>query len=101
MVRSCDGGSGWWAGSASAGGGGSGSFEQFLLAVGRYHNRRIINEAEAPASARMFWRYRIPEGVSQEDAAKESVLKRVSDQTGIVFTDEKANVLVLMIERAE
>lgn len=33
---------------ALGGGGGSGSFDHFLLALGRYRNRRIINEAKLP-----------------------------------------------------
>ncbi|MGO8748426.1 MAG: hypothetical protein ACLQNE_20825 [Thermoguttaceae bacterium] len=90
-------------------GGGSGNLDRFLNSVASYIRGRIVNEVENPPQGRwpVHWRYNsrlsnantVNEGWNDRD--KETVLKHVSEQTGMVFSNEKRKVRVLFVARAQ
>jgi hypothetical protein len=67
--------------------------------------RRIVGEVEEMPKAQMTWYYhrRSPFTAEerQEDTDPETVLKHVSDQTGLTFKEATRKVRVLFVERAE
>lgn len=86
------------------GGGGSDDFEGFLRAIGTRVHCQIINEVESPPQSFVQWSYRqrsLSKEPGTEDRADDSLLKHISEQTGLVFTKAKRNVPVLFVERAE
>jgi len=82
----------------SVGGGGGGDFDEFLMSVGWYLNRHVVNEVEAPPKGRVRWHYNYKrEGRQNPDLA----LQHLSEQTGLTFAKETRRVRVLLVERAE
>jgi hypothetical protein len=85
------------------GGGGSGNLDQFLRFLGAHIGEQIVNEAEGPEHGAFAWRERhqpFREDV-KEDRDEDSVLRHVSEQTGLTFTKEKRSVPVVVVDRAE
>ncbi len=80
----------------SVGGGGGGDFDKFLMSVGSYLNRHVVNEVEVPPKGRVQWHYNHRrEGRQNPDL----VLRRLTQQTGLTFTKETRRVRVLFVER--
>jgi hypothetical protein len=82
-----------------------GSLDQFVRAIGPYVRIRTACEVQKPPKDDLAW-YGCPspehsrlEDVKDRDAA--SVLKHVTEQTGITFTEETRTVPVLHVERVK
>jgi hypothetical protein len=88
------------------GGGGSGDFARMLNSVGMFIDRRIVSEVEDPPEGNLSWHYNEPRGPFTDEAFQRSrdpelVLKRLSEQTGLTFTQEPRRVRVIFVEREE
>lgn len=85
------------------GGGGSGTFEKFVQNIGRFIHRRIVSEVASPPEGRLRWGFNSPfpkvEGWNDRD--QDSVLTHLSEQTGLVFVNEKRKVPIVFVDRAE
>jgi RNA polymerase sigma factor (sigma-70 family) len=83
--------------------GGNGTFDEFLVHVGSYINRRLVKEMAETPKGRIAWYLhnsaRVLPGPDPERDPK-GVLKNVSLQTGLTFKAEKRKVRVLVVEKA-
>jgi beta-lactamase regulating signal transducer with metallopeptidase domain len=82
-------------------GGGTGSFDKFLVHLGRWINRPIMNEVQAPPRD-VSW-HNIARGLHTEleraeDHDPQLVIKHVAEQTGLIFHGETRPVRVLHVE---
>jgi hypothetical protein len=85
------------------GGGGSGDLSDFLRGVGRFIGRTVVSDVRHPPEDRLTWHYnvRFPQNrFREEDRNVESVLKHVTEQTGLTFSPGPRLVRVLLVERA-
>jgi hypothetical protein len=85
------------------GGGGSGTFEEFVRTIGNFLHRRIVSEVASAPEGRIQWRYNspFPKIEGWNDRNEDSVLTHLSEQTGLVFVNEKRKVPALFVDRAE
>jgi hypothetical protein len=87
------------------GGGGGGDVDEFLKWVGMFIHSRVINKAASPSKNALAWHYneRSPstEQKRAEDHDPASVLKHLTEQTGLTFKEESRSVPVLFVERAK
>jgi RNA polymerase sigma factor (sigma-70 family) len=90
------------AGAVRPQGGGTGALPEFLDALGRFINYRVINEVEKGPGARLVWRefYRNPASEEQwsQDRAPAAVLANVSAQSGLTFKTEMRKVRVVFVD---
>jgi hypothetical protein len=82
-------------------GGGSGTFDEFLIQVGSYISRRLVNDLANSPKGRITWFYHnstivLPGPDPNQDA--EGVLKKVTAQTGLTFKTETRKVPVLFVK---
>jgi hypothetical protein len=84
------------------GGGGGGDFPEFLNWIGMYLDRQLVNEAADTPKARLSWHYNErSEGTEEDrkaDRNESSVLRHLTEQTGLTFVEEARRVAVLFIE---
>jgi RNA polymerase sigma factor (sigma-70 family) len=89
------------------GGGGSGNMVELLQGVGQFIGKRIVvGKIEGAPKDRISWHYNHPDKdftPAEWDEAHDpkTVLKRVAEQTGLTFKEEKRRVRVLFVERKE
>jgi RNA polymerase sigma factor (sigma-70 family) len=88
----------------SGAGGGSGDFEEFLKWVGMFIGRRVVSDVQKPPTGTLSWynhrRSSFTEQEGKEDTDPETVLKHLTEQTGLTFKEENRRVRVLFVERA-
>jgi RNA polymerase sigma factor (sigma-70 family) len=87
-------------------GGGSGDFSEFLNCVGEFIGRQVIDGgADLPNAPSFRWRYYERSKATEEerrvDRNERLVLKHLTEQTSLTFTEETRRVRVLLVERAE
>jgi uncharacterized protein (TIGR03067 family) len=84
------------------GGGGTGNFDKFLESLGAWISVPLVADVKAPPK-RVSWHYNLRSPFTNEEyrAAKdpETVLKNVSDQTGLTFEKAKRPIRVLSVEK--
>jgi hypothetical protein len=83
------------------GAGGSGSFDDFLVAIGTHIDRRLVSDLANSPKDRIRWYYhRSPRPVREPDPNKDAdgVLKNVTAQTALTFKTEKRKVRVLFVK---
>jgi hypothetical protein len=89
--------------SLDAHGGGSGNLDKFLKFAGSFMNRRVVGEVENPPREGFVWFYHgdyFPTKKEEiEDRDPAAVLKNITEQTGLTFTEETRSVPVLFVER--
>jgi RNA polymerase sigma factor (sigma-70 family) len=89
------------------GGGGSGDFPEFLQWAGRFIGKRIVaGRIENAPTKQISWHDNTPhKGFTEAEWAEahdaESVLKHLSEQTGLKFKEETRAIRVLFVERKE
>ena len=83
------------------GGGGSGSFQEFVRRIGSFIHRRMVSEVASPPDGRLRWRYNSRNVEGWNDRDQDTVLAHLSEQTGLVFVNEKRVVPVVLVDRAE
>ncbi|TWT79715.1 hypothetical protein CA13_11220 [Planctomycetes bacterium CA13] len=81
------------------GGGGSGSFDRFVREIGSFIHRRIVSEVAIPHEGRCKWRYNSINVEGWDDRDQDTVLANLSEQTGLVFVNEKRVVPILRVDR--
>ena len=84
-------------------GGGSGDFDRFLNDVGQYIHRRMASGVLNPPKDLPQWAYNggLPGFEPDEEHDLANVLKHITEQTGLTFTEETRSVPVLFVERAK
>jgi hypothetical protein len=86
-------------------GGGSGRFEKFVSDVSQFINTRIVSDLKNPPKDELGWYFGdsmpnpLVEKVGDRDVA--SVLKHVTEQTGITFKEDTRIMPVLFVERVK
>lgn len=75
-----------------------GDFDKFIKSLEKYLQRYIINEVELPPSQQLAWQEFLGPGY-QNDV--DSILKNLTIQTGLTFTEETRSVRVLYVEQME
>ena len=88
-------------------GGGSGDIETFVRSLGWFVHRRIISDVRTAPKDGLTWYYcGSMRSLTQKekevtDAYVGSVLKHVTEQTGLTFKEETRSVPVLVVERVK
>jgi hypothetical protein len=95
----------------TGGGGGSGDFAEFLGAVERHINRKVVADKIEGLPGRVSWHYNVrspmikdpARGIDTyaEDTNPDAVLENVARQTGLVVKAEKRKVRVLVVGKAQ
>jgi hypothetical protein len=85
-------------GEPNVGGGGSGTFGECLQWIGMYIQKRVVNEVQNAPEKDLSWHYNEPRK-NAEDRDAETVLRHITEQTGITFKEETRKVRVLFLDR--
>lgn len=84
------------------GGGGSGDLAELLRGASRFIGQRVVSNVENPPKARLSWHYNGPMQLGKmAEKDVEQVLKHLTEQTGLTFSEGIRRVRVLVVERAE
>lgn len=87
------------------GGGGSGDFEKFLKWVGMWIEQPVVSDVDDPPESRLSWHYNLESPFTDEKRRKAKdpalVLKNLTPQTGLRFTQETRKIRALIVERDE
>ena len=85
---------------------GGGNFERFIRDVGTFIDTRIVSDLKNPPKDNFDWCFGDgipypPVKKQLDDRDSASVLKHVTEQTGVTFREETRTVPVLFVERAK
>jgi hypothetical protein len=83
---------------------GGGTLDDVFDIVARFINRPVVNEVSQLPQNSVCWRWsarRYHEARKRGDVDEPAILKHVSEQTGLTFTETTRTVRVLLVQRAE